>query len=562
MNVLIIGGSACGMKAASRIRRLNPDARITVIEQGHYVSYAGCGLPYHVKGTVRELDDLVKTTYGAVRDPAYFEAVKDIHVLTHTRAEAIDRHKKEVHVRNLETGAAHELQYDKLVLATGASPMRLPIEGADLKGVHCLTTMEDAQTLAAAVMEKERGSVVIIGASFIGMEAAEAFGERGWEITVVEKFDQVFPNALDFEIAAVLHEHLFEQMVETEFESEVVRIEGDADGHVSKVLTREGELDADLVVMAAGVRPDIELAKAAGLEIGQTGALAVNDHMQTSDPDIYAGGDLVENKNLITGRACYVPLGSTANKHGRVIGDNVCGHDSTFSGVLGTFVCKVFEFNIGATGLTEKAAREAGIDAFSVLAPGFDKAHYYPGSEIVGLKLVVEKHTRRLLGLQAVGKGEVTPRIDAAAIAINFGATIDEVPGFDLAYAPPFSQALDCLISAANAARNAADGIGRPVSPIVLREMMERGDDFVLLDVRNENEFMRAHIDHKCTVNIPLQELRNRLHELPKDKTILTLCVLGVRSYEAQKILQAAGFADVAYVAGGIVAWPWKDELA
>ncbi|HID24176.1 MAG TPA: pyridine nucleotide-disulfide oxidoreductase, partial [Planctomycetaceae bacterium] len=319
MNVLVIGGSACGMKAASRIRRLNPDARITVVEQGHYVSYAGCGLPYHVKGTVRNLYDLVKTTHGAVRDPAYFEAVKDITVLTHTRAEAIDRERTAVQVRDLRGGHTRELPYDKLVLATGASPVRPPIEGTELKGVHCLTTLEDARALAQAVAQKERGSVVIIGASFIGMEAAEAFGEHGWEVTLVEKFGQVFPNALDFEIAAALHEHLFEQMVETEFDSEVVRIEGDEDGNVSKVLTRGDELDADLVILAVGVRPNIEIAKAAGLEIGQTGALAVNEHMQTSDPNIYAGGDLVENKNLLTARPCYIPLGSTANKHGRVI---------------------------------------------------------------------------------------------------------------------------------------------------------------------------------------------------------------------------------------------------
>ena len=550
------------MKAASRIRRLNSGAHVTVVEQGQYVSYAGCGLPYHVEGKVRELDDLIKTTYGASKDAAYFEAVKGIDVHIRTRAEAIDRDKKTVQVRDLTGDECRELHYDKLVLATGASPIRLPIEGADLAGVHCLTTMEDAAILAEAVRQKEAGSVVIIGAGFIGMEAAGAFAERGWEVQIVEKLGQVFPDVLDFEIAAVLHEHLFEQMIEPEFECEAVRIEGDENGHVAEVVTGDGELDADLVIMAAGVRPNVRLAQDAGLDLGKTGALRVNDRMQTSDADIYAGGDLVENAQLLTGKPCYVPLGSTANKHGRVIADNICGRESTFPGVLGTFVCKVLEFNVGATGLTEDAAKEAGLDVFSVLAPGFDRAHYYPGSEIVGLKLVVEKGTNRLLGMQAVGKGDVARRIDAAAIAVNFEATLDQIANFDLAYAPPFAQTMDCFITAANVARNVSDSVGSAVSPIELREMMEAGDDFVVVDVRNENEFMRAHVDDERVVNIPLGELRARVGELPKDKKVLTMCLLGLRSYEAQKILESVGFTGVGYIAGGTFAWPWKDELA
>ena len=562
MDILIIGGSACGMKAASRARRLDPEARITVVEQGQYVSYAGCGLPYHVEGKVRELDDLVKTTYGARRDPAYFKAVKDIEVLTGTRAEKIDRDLKLVHIRDLTSDEVRELKYDKLVLGMGSSPVRLPIDGAELEGVHCLTTMEDAHALAEAVGATEGGSVVVIGASFIGMEAAEAFGERDWEVAIVEKLGQAFPGVLDSEIAAVLHEHLFERMIEPEFECGVTRLEGDGNGHVSKVVTEDDELDADLVVMAVGVRPNVQLATDAGLEVGPTGALWVNERMQTSDPDIYAGGDLVQTTHLLTQQPSYIPLGSTANKHGRVIADNICGRESTFPGVLGTFVCKVFDFNVGATGLTESRAREAGIDAFSILAPGFDKAHYYPGSEIVALKLVVERDTRRLLGLQAVGQGDVARRIDAAAIAINFGATIDQVADLDLAYAPPFSQAMDCFITAANAARNACDGVGQGVGPAEVRELMESGAQLVVLDVRSENEFKRSHIDDDRVINIPLGELRARHGEIPKDKKILTICLLGLRSYEAQKVLEAEGFADVGYVAGGIFAWPWKDELA
>jgi NADPH-dependent 2,4-dienoyl-CoA reductase/sulfur reductase-like enzyme len=265
-------------------------------------------------------------------------------------------------------------------------------------------------------------------------------------VTVIEREDQLFPGMLDFEIAALIQEHLFEHMIEPEFNATIVSIEG-ADGRVKKVVTAKKSYDADIVIVATGLRPNTALARAAGLEIGETGALSVDPRLRTSDPDIYAGGDLVENLHLVTGKQCYIPLGSTANKHGRVIADNICGIDSAFPGVQGTFVCKAFDYNVGSTGVTESQAKRLGLDAFAVSVCGFDKAHYYPDSQIMALKLVIENSSRKLLGLQAVGRGDVARRVDIAAAAMRLGATVDDLAHLDMAYAPPFSPALDVFVT-------------------------------------------------------------------------------------------------------------------
>lgn len=561
VNVLIIGGNAVGAKAASRIRRLNPNAHITILEQGRYISYAGCGLPYYVSGAVAEIDELVKTPYGRARDPEFFKQSRNIEVLTGRRAESIDRSAKTVRARNLETDETETYKYDKLVLAMGAAPVNPPIEGIDLKGVFHLTTMEDAAAVSAAVQENPGGDAVIIGAGFIGMEAAEALAARNWSVTILERYKQVFPWALDFEMAALVQEHLFEKMIEFELGAEVVRIERDADGNVAKVVTKEDEYDANLVILATGLKPNVDLALEAGLPVGETGALTVDEHLCTNDPDVYAGGDLVENMHLITGGKCYIPLGSTANKHGRVIADNICGIETPFPGVQGTFVCKVFDYAVGSTGLSETSAADAGLDAFVVRAPGFDGAHYYPGAGRVAIKLVVERGSGRLLGMQAVGAGDAARRIDIAATAIRFGATIDQIADLDLAYAPPYAQAMDLVITAANAARNVASGLLKPIDPSATRSALEIGNNVFVLDVRTPGEFAQGHIEGDNVVNIPIDDLRGRLGELPRDKKILCICSMGPRSYGAQRMLEAAGFTDVASIDGGIFLWPWKDEL-
>jgi NADPH-dependent 2,4-dienoyl-CoA reductase/sulfur reductase-like enzyme/rhodanese-related sulfurtransferase len=560
MRVVVVGAVACGAKAASRLRRLDGTARITMIDQGRYVSYAGCGLPYYVQGKVKELDDLLKTTYDRIRDEEYFGKVKDVDVLTGTRAVRIDRASKVVETVELASGREDEVPYDKLVLAMGASPVRPPIEGLELEGVYHLTTMEDARAVREIVDGRSSGKAVVIGGGFIGVEAAEALGSRDWDVTLLEKEGQLFPWALDPEMAAHVGEHLFESLVTVHLGTKVSKLVAEQ-GRVAKVVSDVGEHDADLVILATGVRPNVELAREAGLELGETGALAVDDQLRTSDPDIYAGGDLVQNRHLITGRPCYIPLGSTANKHGRVIADAIHGLDTTFPGVLGTFVCKAFEFNVGSTGLSEGAAREAGYDVLCFSAPGFDKAHYYPDSEMLGLKIVVDRQSGRLLGLQAVGKGDAARRIDVAATALTLGAKLDQLSQLDLCYAPPYAAAVDCFLTTIFAALNLRRGLLERTSPFDIRRWLEERDDVVLLDVRSEMEFERGAIDDSKVLNIPIEELSERLDELPRDKHVSCICLAGLRSFTAQRMLQARGFASVSTVEGGIYLWPWKDEL-
>ena len=384
---------------------------------------------------------------------------------------------------------------------------------------------------------------------------------KKWEVALIERESQLFPGLLDFEIAALVQEHLYEHMIEMEFNAGVRALEG-SDGRVEKVITGLKEYKADVVIVAAGLRPNTALAAAAGIELGETGAVKVNARQQTSDPAIYAGGDMVENRHIITGKPCYIPLGSTANKHGRVIADTICGMDSEFPGIQGTFACKAFEYNVGSTGITETQAQRLGLDALALSVCGFDKAHYYPDSQIMALKLVVENGTHRLLGLQAAGKGDVARRIDVAATAMRLGATIDDVVQLDLAYAPPFSPALDVFITALDVTGNVNSGIMRPITAGETKRLLDNGDDVVILDVRSDLEFRRQHIDHPKVINMPLDTLHNRLGELPKEKKILCLCLLGLRGFSAQRILDAAGFPDVRTIEGGVFLWPWKDDLA
>lgn len=559
--VVVIGAVACGAKAASRLRRLDGQAKITMVDQGRYVSYAGCGLPYYVEGKVKELEDLLKTTYDRIRDEDYFRKVKEVPVLTGTRAIRIDRAAKSVELERIASGERHELPYDKLVLAMGASPVDPPIEGLELEGVHHLTRMEDASAVHDLVEGREGGRAVVIGAGFIGIEASEALAARRWDVTLIEKEGQVFPWALDPEMAAHVGEHLFENMVTVHVGTKVLGISGEG-GRVKSVESEVGTHEADLVILATGVRPNVDIAREAGLELGPTGALRVDRQLRTSDPDIFAGGDLVENVHLVTGRPCYIPLGSTANKHGRVIADAIHGLPTEFPGVLGTFVCKAFDFNVGSTGLNETAARAAGYDVVCVNVPGFDRAHYYPDAEIIGLKTVVERESGRLLGLQAVGKGEVARRVDVAATAISLGAKADDLPVLDLAYAPPYAAALDCFLTAINATNNQRSGLLQGVSPYDVHRWMDERDDIVILDVRSEMEFERSQIDHPAVVNIPIEELVARRDELPREKEIAIICLVGLRSFTAQRLLEAHGFERVRTIEGGMYLWPWKDELA
>ena len=553
MRVVIVGGVAAGPKVASKIIRLMPNAEVTIVERGELLSYAGCGLPYYVSGVVKEQAELMSTPVGVLRDPVFFQKVKNVHVLNRTEATEIDRDGKRLCVKNLTDGSESWLDYDKLVLATGASPVVPPIDGVHLENVLTLQGVHDAEGIKSVLAEQKAHDVIIVGGGLIGVEVTEALAEKGCRVTMVEMLPQIL-RMLDWEMARLVAQHMESHGVKVLTETTVQRFEGD--GKVSSVVTDKGSFPADMVIMAIGVRPSVSLAKAANIEIGSTGAIKVNEQMQTSDPDIYAAGDCVESVDLITGQACYVPLGSTANKQGRVAAVNICGGQDRFSGVLGSTVCKVFDYCIARTGLTEVDARKAGYDVIVAMAPAPDKAHFMPTAKPLFLKLIVDRKTRRLLGAESVGPGAGDKRIDVAAMAITAGMTVDAIANVDLSYAPPYAPAMDNIITAANVARNKLDGHMIGVSSKEVHQMLADKKDFVFLDVRSPGEYEQVRLPN--AIHIPLGAVRTRLAELPRDKEIITFCKISLRGYEAALILQAAGFENVRVMDGGIAMWPYE----
>jgi len=556
MKVVIIGGVAAGPKVASRIIRLVPNAEVTVVEKGRLLSYAGCGLPYYVSGVVKEQAELMSTPVGVVRDPVFFRHVKNVHVMNQTEAVQVDRAGKRVEVRD-SSGGRSWLNYDKLVFATGATPVVPPIPNVKLENILTLHGVHDAEQIKTLLSEHKARDAVVVGGGLIGVEATEALVQSGCRVTIVEMLPQIL-NMLDFEIARLVEQHMESHGVKVLTGTKVQAFDGK--GRVQAVVTDRGTLPAEMVIMAVGVRPAVELARAAGLEIGTTGAIKVDPRMRTSDPDIYAAGDCVQCVDLITGKACFVPLGSTANKQGRVAANNICGLDDAFPGVLGSTVCKVFDYCVARTGLTESAAAQLGYDPVTALAPAADRAHYMPTSKPLLLKIVADKKSRRLLGVQATGPGGGDKRIDVAAMAIAAGMTVNQLAQTDLCSAPPYAPAMDNLITAANVARNKLDGLMTGVSAMEVHRMLQDGADFVLLDVRSPAEYEQVRLPNSTL--IPLGKLRSRLDELPRDKPIVAFCQISLRGYEAALILKAAGFANVRVLDGGLAMWPFEKITA
>ncbi|MBN1590694.1 MAG: FAD-dependent oxidoreductase [Pirellulales bacterium] len=557
MKVVVIGGVAAGPKVASKVIRLRPDTEVTIVEKGEFLSYAGCGLPYYVSGVVKEQAELMSTPVGVVRDSVFFQKVKNVHVMNHTEATKIDRAKRRVQVRN---GNGNDdryteswLGYDKLVLATGGTPVVPPLDGIKLDNIFTLHGVHDAEGIKNLLAQDKARDVVIVGGGLIGVEATEALVAKGCRVTIVEMLPQIL-NMLDWEIAKLVEQHMESHGVKVLTSTRVESFEGN--GRVTSVVTTRGTLPADMVILSIGVRPNVKLARDAGLDIGVTGAIKVDQQMCTSDPDIFAAGDCVECTDLLTGNPCYVPLGSTANKQGRVAANNLCGQPDVFPGVLGSTVCRVFDYCIARTGLTEKAAVAEGYDVVTAMAPAPDKAHFMPEAKPLLLKLVADKASRRLLGAQATGSGTADKRIDVAAMAITARMTLDELANADLCYAPPYAPAMDNIITAANVARNKLDGYLVGISPTEVHQMIESQADFVFLDVRSPAEYGQVQLPG--TTLIPLGTLRQRLGELPKDKEIITFCKISLRGYEAALILRAAGFEKVRVMDGGVAMWPFE----
>ncbi len=556
--IVIIGGVAAGPKAACRVKRLLQNAQVTIIDEDSLISYGGCGIPYYVSGDVSDESELRSTSFHMVRNESFFKDAKGVEALTRTRALAIDRKNKVVQVVHVETGAKQNIAYDKLMLATGSRPFILPIPGVELDGVFTVSNLHKAIEIKKRIAAGQVARAVVIGGGAIGIEMAEALTDLwGVETTLVEFMDQLLPRIVDFPMAAMLAHHLREKGVAVHLGEGAAEILG-VEGKVTGVRTSGRTIEADMVIMAAGVRPRSELARDAGLQLSHMGAIMVNERMQTSDPFIYAAGDCIEVRHLVSGKKFYAPLGSLANKEGRVAGDNMAGIPSVFKGAVGSFIMKAFDVCIGATGLSLDVALAEGYDADVALTAPADRAHFFPTVDNVVFQMVFDRRTRRVLGLQGFGPmGDgISARIDAAAALVGIGANIDDFGTLEMAYAPPFSAAIDSINAAAYVADNICDGRLRKISVSSFLRWMEDfavQPDWVALDVRHPQEvgpFVEKFGEDRW-LGIPYNEVRARYRELPADKTMIVLCDAGTRSFEVQSFLESVGMGKSLVLSGG-----------
>lgn len=557
--ILIVGGVALGPKAASRCKRLMPDAEVTLVDENVYISYGGCGIPYYVSGEVQNLDDLRATPYHTIRDPEFFRAMKGVTVRNQTRALSIDRAAKTLLVKDVVSGKEEELPYDKLVLATGASPRVPPVEGKDLKNVLSLTRLEAADAIRTACQEGKVNEAVIVGGGFIGLEAAVALADMwGVKVSVVEMMDQILPGVLSHSLARMAEHDCVSHKVDVYTSEKVLKLEG-KDGAVSKVVTDKRELPAQLVIFAAGFIPNGRLAKDAGLDVAPFGAVVVDEHMRTSDPAIYAGGDCVAIRNIITDKLGYLPLGSMANRQGRVIGTNLAGGDATFPGYVGTWAVKLFEMSFCGTGLTVERARKEGYDAIGVSVEQLDRAHFYPEKNMMSLELVVDKPTRRVLGIQgACSAGDaLKARVDAVAGVLQYARpTVEDISNLEVSYAPPFASAMDVVNVVGNVADNVLAGRFKPVTGDQFMELWKNRDrnHIFFIDARPAKAGQAVQAQHPEWHSIPLEEIAARVNEVPKDQPVAIICNTGLRAYDSLLILARNGITDVVNSTGGMQA--------
>ncbi|MBN2114439.1 MAG: FAD-dependent oxidoreductase [Acidimicrobiia bacterium] len=561
LRIVVIGGSAAGPKAAARARRMDEHAEITIIQKDPDLSMASCGYPYYVGGVFDDRNQLLATPTGMVRDPAYYMNAKAIRALVNSEAIGIDRANKIVRGRDLPSGMEYDLPYDKLILATGARP-RLPnLPGIDLEGVTTLQSIKDADFLRRVRDEGRIKKAVVVGGGLIGMETCEALHLAGIEMTVVELLPQVLPF-LDWQLAKVLEAHVATHATMVITGNSVAEFLG-RDGKLQAVKLANGmELPCELAVVAVGVIPNSSLARDAGLEIGKTGGILVDEHMQTSDPDIYAAGDCVESTQRQTGAKIHAPWGDLANLQGRVAGENAAtSNRATHPGVIQTGICKVFEYTAGSTGLSEAAALRVGLgDLASVVTAGPDRPGFMGGQLLVN-KMVADPATGRILGFQSVGPGDASRQVATAAMAIMGGLTVDDVANADLPYAPPFSLAIDNIIATAQCLQNKLRGLMVGISAEDLKRKLDAGEQPYLLDLRGPDEYEMTRLglgEHL----IPLGALRKRLAELPEDPEteIICYCKISLRGYEGARILMQRGWRNVKVLEGGIAAWPYPKE--
>ncbi len=532
--ILIVGGVAGGASCAARLRRLSEELEITIFERGPYVSFANCGLPYYVGNVITDERDLLVAT------PQLFRSRFNIDVRVQSDVQTIDRERCEIEVRNIHTGEAYREGYDVLVLAPGALPIRPPLPGIDLPGIHTLRTIPDSRQIREWIVEREVKRAIVVGGGFIGLEMAENLTKRGISVTIIEMLPQVMPS-IDPEMAILIQDCLVTNGVSLCLDDAVAGFVHNNDGRAISVATKSGEnYEADMVLLAIGVRPEVTLARQAGLEIGAMGGVRVDDHMCTSDDRIWAVGDAVEVRDFITGEWTLVPLAGPANRQGRVAADSILGRDVRFRGVQTTAVCRVFNMTIATTGVSEKVLQRSGISSQLsqyekiYLHPGHHVG-YYPGARPMSIKLIFSTRDGTVLGAQAVGEEGVDKRIDVIAMAIQRGSTVYDLEQAELCYAPQFGAAKDPV----NIAGMIAANVLRGDAPVAHWEE-DALQQSCIIDVREPGEFALGHIEG--AINIPLGVLRDRMEELPRNREILCYCAVGQRSYYASRALRQNGF--------------------
>ncbi len=543
MKYLIVGGVAGGASTAARLRRLDEHASIILFEKGAHISYANCGLPYYIGDVITDRNKLF------VQTAASFKQRFNIDTRVLSEVIAIDPQQKKLTVKDLSKGQVYEESYDKLVLSPGASPIRPPLPGIDSEGIFTLRNVTDTDTIKAYVQQFPKGRAVIIGAGFIGLEMAENLHHLGMQVTVVEMANQVLAPT-DFPIAAIAQDHLRSKGIELKLKSAVKAFEKTGK-QVKVLLGEEDAIDADVVILSIGVRPDTRLASAAGLELGKSKAILVNEYLQTSNEHIYAVGDAIEFINPVTGNSMPTYLAGPANKQGRICANNlVLGNHQPYHGSVNTAIVKIFDLTVAVAGVASKHLTAAGIEHFTSTTHSGSHAGYYPDAEQMTIQLTFSPQNGRLFGAQVIGKDGVDKRIDTLSSVIQRGGTIYDLTEFEHAYAPPYSSAKDPVNMAGFVAENILQKRLRVVPWHITKELT--GEDFIL-DVRNEDEFKNGHIDG--AINIPVDKLRESLDHLPADKTIYIYCQIGLRGYLAQRILLQNGFDKVFNLSGGYKLW-------
>ncbi len=539
MKVVIIGGVAGGATAAARIRRLDEQAEITVFERSGYISYANCGLPYYIGGIIEDESDLTLQT------PESFWRRFRVRMRVRHEVIAINADRKTVTVKNFETGEVFEEGYDKLLLSPGAKAIKPSFEGIDSERIFTLRTVEDTLKIKRYIDEKKPKSAVVVGGGFIGIEIAENLSGLGIGVTLVEAAEQLMAP-FDSDMAAFIHAEVRRNNVDLRLNT---MVEGfaDTDGGIDVRLKNAPTLHAELVVMAIGIAPETTLARDAGLELGIKGSIVVNDRMETSVPDIYAVGDAVQVKSFVTEADTLISLAGPANKQGRIAADNICGGDSRYTGGQGSSVIKIFDMTAATTGINEKTARAMGISYDKVILSPMSHAGYYPGGKVMTMKVIFDRVTYRLLGAQIVGFDGVDKRIDVLATAIGAGMKAYELARLDLAYAPPYSSAKDPVNMAGFIIENIKNGVVKQWY-YEDTESLQKNDSIIRLDTRTPSEYSRGHVEG--FINIPVDELRERIGELGRSKPVYVICQSGLRSYIATRILMGSGF-DAYNFAGG-----------